>query len=85
MVYGKCTPGEHNKEQGWFTLWCSNKRITIKNGQNITILCDPFCGDEHHDAAYFKNITFDELFDNIDQDKTTFIDDLMYMCGISVD
>ena len=84
MVYGKCAPCEYNKEQGLFTLWCGDNLITIKTGQNITILCDPFYDDEHH-AAYFKNITFDELFDNIDKDKTTFIDDLMYMCGISVD
>lgn len=85
MVYGKCAPSGYDKEQGWISLWCGDNYVTIKNGQTITILCDPFYDDECHATAYLKNITFEELFENINQDEHTFIDDLMYMCGIGVD
>lgn len=63
----------------------SNEIITITKNDTVDILSDPFPESIHPGAYVQENISFEELYDNIEEDgdEYLFTDDLMYIGGIA--
>ena len=82
MLYGRPTISKITPTS--IDLKCRKEKVTVKEGDKIQCLIDPF-EDDHYASAHLYMMDFDEFVSNINIDEEEFIDDLMYICGLGID
>ena len=83
MLIGFCDILDKSKNK--VIVKINNEQLTIKPGDTLDILYDPFPDDEHPGAGIFEKMSFEEFCDNIEEDdgEFEFTDDLIYIYGIA--
>lgn len=79
-----------DKTKNGYTIKISNKTteyiVIINSSMSIIALCDPSVNDDISTIPTLIRMAFDEFESNIKKynGKFHFVDDLMYICGISI-
>ena len=79
-----------DKTKNGYTVKISSKTtesiFIVKPNMSIIALCDPSVNDDISTIPTVVRMAFDEFESNIEErdGKFYFIDDLMYICGISI-